>query len=286
MLALEARKLTRYELRACQQFDHVGWVTHEDRAVVRSQASTLLPQLVDGQQSSVIPICVQPDEQSVIRRQPGARRVTFLGGLHWPPNAEGVLWLARDVWPLVRREVPHAVLTVIGKSPPPALAAIGERRADIEITGYVDDPTPYLAETAAFVVPLHAGGGMRVKILDAWSRGLPAVTTRVGAEGLRVQDGENALLADAAAAFARAVVRVLTDDGVATRLMIGGRRTVEAHYDWRREYRAWDRIYRVPRDAGATPALGPVPRPALGSDRGAPDDLAGWPRGSQAAQRR
>jgi glycosyltransferase involved in cell wall biosynthesis len=282
LLALEARKLARYELRACQQFDHVSWVTHEDRTAVLSEAPTELPRLADGQHSSVIPICVQPDERSVIWRQPGARRVTFLGGLHWPPNGEGALWLARDVWPRVRRRVPDAVLTIIGKSPPPALTAIGERRADIEITGYVADPTPYLAETAAFVVPLHAGGGMRVKILDAWSWGLPVVTTRVGAEGLRAQDGENALVADAPEAFAQAVARVLTDDGVATRLAIGGRSTVEAYYDWRLEYRAWDRVYEGPRDAGVPPVLGPV----LGSDRGTPEAMDGSLRGSQAAQSR
>jgi len=117
----------------------------------------------------------------------------------------------------------------------------------VEITGYVDDPTPYLVETAVFIVPLHAGGGTRVKILDAWCWGLPVVTTRVGAEGIRARDGENVLLGDTAEAFAQAVVRVLREPELAARLAAGGRRTVEAHYDWRDAYRAWDRVYEETR---------------------------------------
>ena len=113
----------------------------------------------------------------------------------------------------------------------------------MEITGYVADPTPYLAETAAFIVPLHAGGGMRVKILDAWCWGLPVISTRVGAEGIRVQEGENVRLADTPEAFAQAVVQVLRKPELAARLAAGGRRTVEVHYDWRRVYRAWDQVY-------------------------------------------
>jgi len=107
----------------------------------------------------------------------------------------------------------------------------------------VEDLIPYLRETAVFIVPLHAGGGMRVKILDAWCWGLPVVTTTIGGEGIQVRDGENALAADTPEGFAQAVVRVLRKPELAARLAAGGRRTVEAHYDWREVYRAWDRVY-------------------------------------------
>ncbi len=107
----------------------------------------------------------------------------------------------------------------------------------------MDDPIPYLAETTVFIVPLHAGGGMRVKIVDAWCWGLPVVTTTIGAEGIAVQDGENVLLADTPEAFAQAVARVLQEPELAARLAAGGRRTVEICYDWRKVYRAWDEVY-------------------------------------------
>src|SRR4029079_7878484 len=97
---------------------------------------------------------------------------------------------------------------------------------------------PYGAKSQVFVVPLLAGGGMRVKILDAWARGLPVVSTTIGAEGLDARDGDNLLLADTTAAFAEAVNRVLGDAALAARLSEAGRRTVGTQYDWRAIYPA------------------------------------------------
>ena len=251
LLELEWRKLARYEAQTCQRFHHVVWVTEQDQEAVSSQQSAVSNTHHASRftfyvsRNTVIPICVDPAAQPVIPRCPDAHRVTFLGGMHWPPNAEGLLWFTRHVWPRVQEAVPGACLTVIGKNPPAAIRNPQSAIRNVEVTGYMDDPTPYLAETAAFIVPLHAGGGMRVKILDAWCWGLPVVTTPVGAEGIRVQDGENAFLADTPDAFAQAVVRVLREPGLAARLASGGRRTVEAHYDWRKVYRAWDEVYQL-----------------------------------------
>ena len=85
---------------------------------------------------------------------------------------------------------------------------------------------------------------MRVKIIDAWSWGLPIVSTTIGAEGLAYRDGENLLLADAAETFAGAVVRILSDAELGQRLGAAGRATVEKCYDWRHVYGAWDTVYR------------------------------------------
>jgi glycosyltransferase involved in cell wall biosynthesis len=142
----------------------------------------------------------------------------------------------------VHSQVPRARLTCIGKQPPQRIQAL-HGRGNVEILGYVEDLRPLLAETAVFVVPLLAAGGMRVKILDAWCWGLPVVSTAIGAEELAVRDGENILIADAPQAFAAAVVRLLTRPQVANRLRLAGRRWVEQRYHWRREYRAWDQVY-------------------------------------------
>ena len=113
----------------------------------------------------------------------------------------------------------------------------------IVITGYVEDPTPYLADSTVFIVPLRAGGGMRVKILDAWARGIPIVSTTIGCEGIKVRDGENILVADTREDFSRAVVTVIRDRALAQRLAENGRRLVEERYDWRVVYRNLDQVY-------------------------------------------
>ena len=162
--------------------------------------------------------------------------------MHWPPNADGVEWFARQVLPRVRAQVPAARFTAIGKQPSNSRIAIAPD-SSIHLPGYVADLQSFWERSGAFVVPLRAGGGMRVKILDAWARGVPVVSTRVGAEGLACSDGENVLLADTAAEFAEAVVRLLSDRALAERLGKGGRATVERHYNWRRAYAAWDAVY-------------------------------------------
>lgn len=237
LLRREARLMRAYELDTLQKFDDVVWVTAEDRAAVA------LPE-VGSPRQRVIPICVDPENTPPIRRASRPHRVTFLGGLHWPPNAAGIVWFAREVWPSVRAAAPELTLTVIGKSPPgELLSAAAEPGSRIEVTGYVDDPRPYLAETAAFVVPLHAGGGMRVKIVEAWLWGLPIVSTTIGAEGINYTAGVDLVIADGPAQFAEAVIDVMSKPHWAASLAASGRRTAEASYNWSDVYQSWGRIY-------------------------------------------
>ena len=162
--------------------------------------------------------------------------------MFWPPNVTGVLWFAREVLPLIHETVPEARFVIVGKNPPTEVRALA---ADprIEVTGYVADPRPYLEAADAFVVPLFSGGGMRVKIVDAWLWGLPIVSTPIGAEGIEVQDGGNILLAGDAAAFGAATIRLLTDGELNRRLRVEGRRWVEERYAWQVVYRRVDAVY-------------------------------------------
>ena len=248
LLRHEAGKLARFEVATCHAFDRVTWVTQEDHDAVQHAAqSTDVVVRNDG----VLPICGSPEDAPPVVRKPEARRVTFLGGLHYPPNAQGVLWFAEHAFPQILAAQPDALLTVIGKQPPEALRSLGIPARNLEITGYVDDPKPYLAETAAFVVPLLAGGGMRVKIIDGWSWGLPIVSTRIGAEGIEAVDGVNMLLADTSADFATAVIALLTDPAQNAKIAAGGRQWAVERYNWRTVYRGWDRIYGAARTADA-----------------------------------
>ncbi len=249
ILSLEARKMARYEAITCEEFDQVVWVTKEDREAVKIHQmngkirSNHRHNENNISSQSIIPICVDTRDKGFINRKPQARRVTFIGGLHWPPNADGVRWFAREIWPQIHREAPEAIFTIIGKDPPSIVTDQLSRNMNIEVTGYVTDLNPYLEETAAFIVPLRAGGGMRVKILDAWSWGLPVVSTQIGAEGIDFEDGQNILIVDRIEPFAKAVLETLRRPSVGMKLGKAGRETVESLYDWRNRYRAWDTVY-------------------------------------------
>jgi len=234
----ESVRMAAYEAQTCLAFDRVVTVTDEDRQY-------LLQLYPNGRQprfSNVIPICLELESNTVENRLPNASTILFLGGMHWPPNADGVEWFAEHVLSLIRVHVPEARFTAIGKQPPQSLRA-EVLAGHIHLPGYVEDVRPFWRNSGVFVVPLRAGGGMRVKILDAWAWGVPVVSTTVGAEGLACSSGNNVLLADSAEEFAQAVVQVLTDQDLATRLAQGGRATLEKYYDWRTVYAAWDEVY-------------------------------------------
>lgn len=235
-LQREARLLARYEARICRRFDHVVWVTAEDRQALESLPESDRTALTSA---SVIPICIDLDEFPFLPPTPAANNILFVGGMHWPPNASGVRWFGQHVWPLVISQNPGVTWQVIGRSPPAEIRDLPGVRAH----DYVAEITSTWREAAVFVVPLHAGGGMRVKILEAWTRGLPVVSTTIGAEGLAYRPRENIMIADTPAEFAAAITHLLSDRSLAVRLSQAGRRTVQECYDWRRIYRAWDEIY-------------------------------------------
>ena len=191
-----------------------------------------------------MPIAVDPDTvQPVISVGDDTPTILHVGTMFWPPNVAGVLWFAQHVLPLVWATVPDARFVVVGKNPPPSICSLG---ADprIEILGYVEDIRPFVESADLFVVPLESGGGMRVKILDAWLSGRPIVSTSIGAEGIAVSHEQNLLLADGPAAFAEAAVRLLVDPALNQRLRQAGRAWVEEKYAWPVVYQEVDEIYR------------------------------------------
>lgn len=240
----EARAFRRYEADMVRRFDAVLTVTDEDRVLLLD----LFAEPERSQQAAkftTLPICIDPTTTPPIDRSPFTvtpLTILHLGTMFWPPNVSGVLWFAREVLPLIWQQQPQARFVIVGKNPPAEVQALAANQR-ITVTGYVADPLPYLQATDAFVVPLHSGGGMRVKILDGWLWGLPVVSTPVGAEGIDWREGENILVAGDAAGFANAVLRLLTDRTLNVQLRANGRRWVEQAYAWQTVYRKVDPVY-------------------------------------------
>ena len=160
------------------------------------------------------------------------RRVVFVGAMDYFANAEAALRFAREDWPAVRKRCNGLVLTIVGRKPDAAVRALASEAAGIEVTGTVDDVRPYYHQARAAIVPLRAGSGTRLKILEAMAAGVPVVSTALGAEGLEVRSGENIMIADTTEQTAEAIARV-AEPGVFRESMIGrGRELVEGRYDW------------------------------------------------------
>lgn len=243
LATMEARRMKRYEGMLLTAFDHTLAVTEPDRRALLEGVAAK-DKARAAERIEVIPIAVDCQALQPVHRNVGSTNIITLGTLHYPPNADGIRWFLNEVFPSVRRQVPQASLTIVGKNPPQDfLQAAKQDPQAVRVTGYVPDLQPYLEQAALMVVPVRAGGGMRVRILEAFARGMPVVTTTVGLEGIEAVPGVEVVVADTPEAFAAETVKLLKDEAFQERLAANGRRLAEARYDWQAVLLKMDRIY-------------------------------------------
>jgi len=178
----------------------------------------------------VVPSGFDPDAFRPEGRARARARVVFLGSMDYGPNVEAVLRFAREVLPRIRAVRPETVLSIVGGDPLPEVRALASEA--IEVTGRVPAVQPHLEGASALVVPLRIGGGTRLKIVEALALGTPVVSTVIGAQGLGLEHEKHLLLADDAADFAAATLRVLDDPQGAGRMGERGRAYVHEHFRW------------------------------------------------------
>ena len=186
-----------------------------------------LRQRYPGAALALIPTAIRPPAAAP---SPGAvPRIDFLmvGTLGYYPNADGALYFCREVLPLIG----PAQVTIVGSRPPAILRSLAGE-AGISLAADVPDVAPYYAAARAAIVPIRAGGGSRIKILEAFAYGVPVISTAIGAEGLAVEDGRHLLIADSARDFAAAAQRLLGDRDLARRLAGEARALLRERYEF------------------------------------------------------
>ena len=219
------RRMRRLEREQCLRFDHVVAVSPEDAAVFREQYGV--------RNVSSVPTGVDTDffrPSGAVAQRPN--NIVFTGSMDWMPNEDGMAWFVDEILPTIRREVPDATLTIVGRRPSAKVQALAEGRPYVRITGTVPDVRPFLEEAAVVVVPLRIGGGTRIKIYEAMGMERAVVSTTIGAEGLDVRDGEHILLADDPSRFADSVVSLLRDSSRAEALGQAAATQVRTHFGW------------------------------------------------------
>ena len=222
----EWQKLRDFELDAMRGVDKTLTVSDDDKNAFLQLAPDLTGKI------ETVPIGVDTDYFAVAERKPDANALLSIGTMYWPPNVDAMQWFVSEVLPLIRQTKPDTRLLVVGAKPTPEIIGLGERDPNIVVTGTVPDVRPYASECGVFIVPLRSGSGMRVKILNALSMGLPVVSTTVGAEGIAVTHGKDILLADTPQAFADAVLSILRDRELGNYLGRNGRELMEQNYSW------------------------------------------------------
>ncbi|HZS95124.1 MAG TPA: glycosyltransferase family 4 protein, partial [Chloroflexota bacterium] len=167
-------------------------------------------------------ICVLPNAirlPAARTERPGdAFTLLFVGTLGYYPNVEALRFFCTSVLPAVRRGSQRRVrVLVVGRGATPEVQALC-RRSGVDLAGAVPDIDPYYREADVAVAPVHAGGGTRIKILEAFGYGVPIVSTSIGAEGIDARHEEHLLIADRPDDFASACLRLACDADLARRL--------------------------------------------------------------------
>lgn len=244
VLALEAKRVFRHEGEILTRFDHILAVSEPDKiALLQTKTKDGFEKSL-ASKISVIPIAVDTEELKPIQRKKGSKNIFTMGTLHYPPNADGIRWFSKNIFPLIQKRLPEVSLTITGKNPPSDFIQMAEQNPEaIRVTGYVPDLTPYFEEAAMLVVPVRAGGGIRVRILEAFARAIPVVTTSVGLEGIEAQPGVDVLVEDDEKSFANAVVDLINNPKLQDQLAQNGRKVAEKRYDWQIILRELDHIY-------------------------------------------
>jgi polysaccharide biosynthesis protein PslH len=170
------------------------------------------------------------------RRQGRAYTIVFVGALGYPPNADAVIWFVSRVWRRLERALRHRVrLVIVGDNPPAAIRRLGSQRG-IEVTGLVADVARYYRDADLAIAPLHAGGGTRIKIIEAATHGVPLVATSFGAEGTTFQNGVDLLIANNEVNFLRACLLLARNSSLSRRLAARARSKARREYSpvfWR-----------------------------------------------------
>jgi glycosyltransferase involved in cell wall biosynthesis len=218
------RKYARFEKKVFSQCDRLITVSEEDAVLARDAFRAGEVQVVDN---GVDIEFFHPGEQE---RDP--RNLLFLGSLDWHPNIDAVQLLVSRLFPEIRRECPGATLTVVGRHPSEAMRKMLREAPNVTLVADAPDVRPYLWRCGMMVVPLRSGGGSRLKILEALATECPVVSTRIGAEGLRLESDKHLIITDSDRDFASRTISAMSSPEEMAAMTAQGRRRVVEEYHW------------------------------------------------------
>jgi polysaccharide biosynthesis protein PslH len=219
----QSPRLRAFERSACERADLVLSCSDAD--------AMALKELSPSADVHVVPNGVDLDANQPA--PPGTTikpQLVFVGQMGWFPNRDGVDWFLREIFPRILAERPDVEFVLVGKAE--GLVVPPELAHRVRIAGFVPDLRPLVHEAAVYVVPLRAGSGTRLKVLEAMALGKAIVTTHIGSEGIALEHDVSAVYADEADAFAAATLALLDDPQRAQRLGAQARTAAVAHYGW------------------------------------------------------
>ncbi|HOP79774.1 MAG TPA: glycosyltransferase, partial [Armatimonadota bacterium] len=204
----------RWEITTYRQADRLWVITEQDKQAVQDLLPDMRIDIVPNIHSQV----------AAVKRFEETSDLLFVGSFKHPPNADAVRFFCKEVFPFVLERIPDAKLFVVGANPPADIQNLASE--NVIVTGFVQDLSDYLLRARVSISPLRFGAGMKGKVGEALSWGLPVVTTSIGAEGMSLVHEQDALIADDPKSFAEQIIRLYKDRELWNRLSENGKARV------------------------------------------------------------
>ena len=176
----------------------------------------------------VNPIEWNPD--SAVKRNPF--EMILATNYTWIHNVNALRWFVDNVLPIVRKSIPNAQLSLIGKNVPDWLKEYSNK--GVNIIGYVDKVQPYLNRANIYISPLFVGSGIRFKILEAMSMALPVVASPIAAEGINASSNDALFICDSYNEFAEVIIELFNNINKTRMFGTNARNFILENYSWKR----------------------------------------------------
>ena len=228
MLHFESNRIRQAEAAACRR-SRLVWAAPAD-------IDALKEALAEAEGLAFAPTYHLGNDEFLERKDldfnNAGKAVLFFGSLSWHANLDGMLWFLESVWPLVLEKEPEVLLYVVGKQPPVELRKCAKKAGRVVFTGFVQDLDEYFEKCRVFINPVRFGSGIKVKMLDAMYRGLPSVSTAVGAESIKITSGKDYFAAKTETDWVEAISILLNDASIWKQMSVNARQLAFKEYRW------------------------------------------------------
>lgn len=223
-LRLQVRRLHKFERYVLTESDGVLPITAEDEKKLRRE--------VPEQQYHTTPCGISSEQELMAVKTAPSYDLVYLASFDWEPNVQGARWFLEQVWPLIIAKRPSTRFHLGGRHIPKSLKKWESDQ--IHISENVPSMQQFITNGKLVVIPLLAGSGMRIKIVENMALGLCQLSTRIGAEGISVEDGQNIHLADDPKEMADKAIALIEDETLRKKTGKAARKTAEKEYDNRK----------------------------------------------------
>ncbi len=220
----EAAAVARLERQAVERCDAVLLVSEAESAAMGFGGDKVFAVSNGVDLDFFRPDTVEP-------ANPAPASLVFTGTMDYRPNAEGVCWFVREVWPELKRRIPELTFVIVGRNPTRPVRQLA-RTPGVNVTGSVPDVRPYLVAAGVAICPLKMARGIQNKVLEAMAMGKAVVASPAALEGLEAEAEKDLLKADAPDEWQRHILKLLTDGELRDRLGRSARICVENKYNW------------------------------------------------------